>query len=157
MIQARSTPSNAVLVGGALPSNIVALHAVVSAAASRWQLQFAQALAREWAGSFTCISYVPLLGSEQTSLEESSHNAVRIVPVARRLVRGGLVGYAWRVVHTWRAVPEKVDCVFCYNPLAVTAPWALLLAIRFRAPLIMILADLEPGRLPRRGRSLHWL
>lgn len=140
-----------VLIGSALPPGIAAHHREVSAAAAKWQMDFATAIAEDFGARVRCVSFLPVVSGENSSTGRLDQDALQIVPV---IWRRGIFGIAAYVSSMCRQVfATRSDCslVFCYNPSPWTAPWAMLLAILSRAPMVMIVADIAPSGSARQN------
>lgn len=136
----------AVLVGSALPSDLVAAHKMSSSAAARWQTEFAGAVASQLNVTVDCLSFLPVAIGEppfRASKPIELSESIRVIPVVWNRRVGGTQAYCLKMIgHI--AARRKTDLIFCYNPTFWTAPWAILLALFSSAPLIMIVADLAP-------------
>lgn len=133
---------HAVLFGSALPPDLVAAHRMASAAAARWQIEFASAVASQLNVTVDCISFLPLAIGEQPyrATKEIQLEGVRVTPVVWHRRVGGTLAYCLKMLGQV-AGRRKTDLVFCYNPGFWTAPWAILLTLFSGAPLIIIVAD----------------
>jgi glycosyltransferase involved in cell wall biosynthesis len=134
-----------VLVGSALPADEAAAHRDVSAAAARWQMDFASALREDFGARVRCLSFLPLASGEKAPVRDFSRDDFQVIPV---IWRRGVFGIgAYMAAMVGQILSTRSDCalVFCYNPSPWTAPWAMLLSILSRAPMIMIVADIAPS------------
>jgi glycosyltransferase involved in cell wall biosynthesis len=141
---AHPSRADVVLVGGALPNDVVEANPLVSAAAAKWQMAFAEALSSEWGRTAICLSYLPVARGEPQMAVTTVAKGITIIPVVRvRALFGDLRYFARMVANVW-ALRKQANVVFSYNALIWTAPWAWLLSRLSGAPMIMIVADFEP-------------
>lgn len=149
-------PRRVVLVGSALPSGVVEAHTQASAAAAQWQMSFANALVSQMQSDVVCLSFLPVVPGETEPDKEMQESAgVTIVPIAWKRRPGGAVMYAWKMLRAIMRFRRQVDLVVAYNPGFWTAPWARLLSMLSRTPLLMIIADVaSPGSGGARARIL---
>lgn len=134
-----------VLVGGALPPDIVAEYSIVSAAAARQQMGFAAALAAEFETRAVCLSYLPVGDNESLrpwTIETADGIEIRVMPRSRSAA--GTLRYFVCMMREARRLRGVSSTVFCYNALVWTTPWAYLLSRLSNAPLILMVADLDP-------------
>lgn len=144
-----------VLIGTAHTAETVEAVPSVSAAAAAWQQDFAKAIAAERDVAVCCLSYVKLASGQQKPPISESERGIEIVPVCRGAGAVGVIEYGVTMCRAvWRRRTQP-DVVFCYNALVWTTPWAWLLSKLARAPLVVIIAELQPQRGPR--SISHWV
>ena len=141
-----------VLIGGALPPQMVARHSRVSAAAAKWQTTFAEAIASGFDCSVVCLSYLPLDVSGIHEPPLRGGNGVETIPIPRTRGTKGTVSYAWTMLREIVRLRHRTDVIACYNPLIWTMPWAYLLKMLTGAPIFLIVADVDCGGVGPRAR-----
>jgi glycosyltransferase involved in cell wall biosynthesis len=140
-----------VLVGGAFPPEVAERYPIVSAAAARWQYSFMEAVAREFGVRFLSLGFLPV-GSERVKPWEETRGDVVFRALPRDESVAGTIRYFLRALAAVIGARKSTSCVFCYNALIWTAPFAYILGWLAKAPVIMLVADLDPvGKMSRRS------
>ncbi len=147
----KSTRDTFVLVGGAFPADVAERYPIVSAAAARWQYSFVEAIAKEFECSVLCLGFLPT-GTESEAPWETKSGNITVRAIPRDDSFSGTVGYFLNALASVIRARQVTSCVFCYNALIWTAPFAYLLGWLANAPVILLVADLDPiGKMSRRG------